>query len=125
MHILVVDDDAPRAELLAAAAARGCPGAHIHIAPPAAAADPAKEESPAGLVMLGPGTLDLVRAARARRPAVPLLVVSAQDGAALAVAAMKAGATDYVVLDGDADEIADAVACLLRPAPSGSRRPPH
>ena len=94
MHILVVDDDASRADLLAAAAARGCPGAHIHIAPPAAAADPATEQSPAGLVMLGPGTidrpgaLDVVRAARARRPTVPLLVVSAQDGAAHAVAAM-------------------------------------
>ncbi|TMB15522.1 MAG: sigma-54-dependent Fis family transcriptional regulator [Deltaproteobacteria bacterium] len=131
MHILVVDDDASRADLLAAAAARGCPGAHIHIAPPAAAADPATEQSPAGLVMLGPGTidrpgaLDVVRAARARRPTVPLLVVSAQDGAAHAVAAMKAGATDYVVLDGDADEVADAVACLLRAAPIGGRRPPR
>src|SRR5262249_55253377 len=69
--------------------------------------------------------LDLVRAARARRPAVPLLAVSARDGAAPAVAAMKAGATDYVVLDGDADEIVEAIARLLHPAPNGGRRPPQ
>src|SRR5256884_55442 len=66
MHILVVDDDASRADLLAAAAARGCPGAHIHIAPPAAAADPATEQSPAGQPLGGligrSGAMDEVRA---------------------------------------------------------------
>jgi len=129
MHILVVDDDASRADLLAAGAARGCPGARIQIAPLDAATDPAAEPRPPGLVLLGPGAVDrpgaleVVRAARKRRPVVPLLVVSAHDGAAPAVAAMKAGATDYVVLDADADGIAEAVAHLLRPTPGSGRRP--
>src|SRR5262245_32092708 len=107
MRVLVLDDDPARSERLALAVARGCPGADVCHAPagstPAAAVDAVVPD----LVVLGPGTADrstgpdLVRALRTRRPGLTVVVASARDAARPAVAALRAGAADYVVLQGD------------------------
>jgi DNA-binding NtrC family response regulator len=128
MRILILDDDPSRTARLAAAAGRGCPAAdvrRVHGAPEAALAD-----AEPGLVVVGPsvadrpGALDTVRALTAGRPHLAVVVVSTHDAAAPAVAALRAGVADYVVLaDGDGmDEVARAVARLTG-APS-VRRPP-
>src|SRR6185436_16740480 len=116
MRILILDDDPVRTRTLAGAAARGCPGADVHTGPAGEQALAALDGS--ALVILGPTTapdaegLAVLRAARARAPALPLLMVGTQDGAGPAVAAMKAGASDYVVLIGDGGEVAVAVGRL-------------
>jgi DNA-binding NtrC family response regulator len=130
MRILIVDDG-PRGDLLAVAAARACPGAAVHRA---ASADPARlEESSPRLVVLGPGVAarpdvaEIVRALAARRPEIPIVVASEQDQAAAAVAALKAGAADYLVVRDGAAAIGAAVAALLaagaQPAPRQATTP--
>jgi len=124
MRILILDDDSVRCEALAAAVARTCPHAEVRRAAPGASV---AEAMPA-LVVVGPGVADaeggaeLVRALAADHPAV--LVVSARDAAAPALAALRAGAADYVVLDdgNDLTAVGDAVARLARP---DDRRPPR
>ncbi len=117
MRILILDDDSVRCEALAAAVARTCPHAEVRRAAPGANV---AEAMPA-LVVVGPGVADaeggaeLVRALAADHPAV--LVVSTRDAAAPALAALRAGAADYVVLgDGnDPTAVGRAVARLARP----------
>ncbi len=117
MRILILDDDSVRCEALAAAVARTCPHAEVRRAAPGASV---AEAMPA-LVVVGPGVADaeggaeLVRALAADHPAV--LVVSTRDAAAPALAALRAGAADYVVLgDGnDPTAVGRAVARLARP----------
>jgi len=94
MRILILDDDPSRTGLLADAAARGCPEADVRRGPvEERAIEQAVEHTAPGLVVLGPGAADrpevagLVRALAARRPELSLLVVSACDAAAPAVAA--------------------------------------
>jgi DNA-binding NtrC family response regulator len=57
----------------------------------------------------------LVRALRARDSTVPIVAVGDDDRAALAVALVKAGATDYAVAG--SDDLADAVRALAGAAP--------
>ncbi len=79
----------------------------------------------ADLVVLAPAcvasaaVVATVHAVRAACGAVPILAVGSEDRAALAVAIVKAGATDYVVAD--ADDLVDtarALACDPAPAPT-------
>ena len=112
MHILVIADPPARAELLAAIAGRTCPRATIRRTatgePPAAHARP-------DLVLLGGGTTEreslpaLVAALMQAHPDVPIIVGAERDRAATAVACMKAGAADYVVV-GDGQLLAAALA---------------
>jgi DNA-binding NtrC family response regulator len=128
MRILVLDDDPARSARLVAAAGRSSPTAEVRHAtddPDRAVAriDPA-------LVILGPGFADrpgggeTLRRLAGARPDLPLVVVSAQDGAAPAVAALRAGVADYVVLAGGdgMDELTRAVARLT--TTGAPRRPP-
>ena len=130
VRILIVDDEPLRVAALIAAARQACPAAHVTstAGDPEAATDDARPR----LVIIGPARADrpapadLVRTLRARRPDLAVLVVSSRDTADAAVDAMKAGASDYLVLR-DADGLArvtEAVARLARAGRSaGLRRP--
>jgi DNA-binding NtrC family response regulator len=130
MRILIFDDDPLRSTLLAASAVRGCPAAEVHRSPAGRDPLPAVEAAGADIVVLGPGLVDgrgaaaLVQTLRERQPDVVVLVVSARDEAAPAVAALKAGARDYVTLCGDPEAagVTHAVAALAPGSPPAPRR---
>lgn len=58
--------------------------------------------------------LDVLRALRARRDTLPVLVATARDGVADRIAGLDAGADDYVVKPYDTDELLARVRALLR-----------
>jgi two-component system OmpR family response regulator len=58
--------------------------------------------------------LDVLRALRARRVSVPVLVATARDGVAERIAGLDAGADDYVVKPFDIDELLARIRALLR-----------
>jgi two-component system response regulator QseB len=60
--------------------------------------------------------LEVLRAARARRNAVPILVITARDAVADRVKGLDAGADDYLVKPFDLDELAARVRALVRRA---------
>jgi DNA-binding NtrC family response regulator len=128
MRILIVDDDSPRAALLAAAAGRGCPRADVRCVPASTDTPSVPTEVPADIVVLAADTGDaatLVRALRERHPDAAVLAVGAHDAAAPAVAALRAGAADYVPLcsGDDGDTVAEAVGRLAPAEVRGIRRP--
>jgi DNA-binding NtrC family response regulator len=112
MRILICEDNPSRAEALAASIAVACPGAEVERAVPGTRLGRAVAEVAPALAVVGPGLADgdggaeVVRVLRAEHPELAVLVVSTRDAAAPAVAALRAGAADYVVLghgdDGDA-----------------------
>ena len=60
------------------------------------------------------GGLDVLRALRARRDPVPVLVATARDAVGDRVAGLDAGADDYVVKPYDIDELQARIRALLR-----------
>ena len=58
--------------------------------------------------------LDVLRALRQRRDAVPVLVATARDGVAERIAGLDAGADDYVLKPYDIDELLARIRALLR-----------
>lgn len=62
------------------------------------------------------GGLEVLRAARARRNDVPILVITARDAVADRVKGLDAGADDYLVKPFDLDELAARVRALVRRA---------
>jgi DNA-binding response OmpR family regulator len=60
--------------------------------------------------------LDVLRAARARRNDVPILVITARDAVADRIKGLDAGADDYLVKPFDLDELAARVRALVRRA---------
>src|SRR5437667_2786046 len=129
MRILILDDDPSRSEALAMSVARASPGAEVRRARGAAAERAIAESTPA-LVVVGPGLVDgegggeLVRALCAPRHALAVIVVSARDAAGPAVAALRAGAADYVVL-GDGDDLAAVGRAANRLAGADAHRQPR
>lgn len=124
MRILIVDDDRPRAERLARAAGRARGATILHRAPDDAIA--AAMSHPPECVVVGPAGSDaggparLVGALAAAAPGAAIVVVTERDATATAVAAMKAGARDVIVL-GDPD--ADAALALAVGAADAAARP--
>ncbi|MCC2665380.1 MAG: two-component system response regulator [Geminicoccaceae bacterium] len=119
--LLLVDDDAPLRRSLARALERR--GFHVLAAEGLAEArDHAHAHRPEFAVLdmrLTEGSgLDLVRMLRELRPEVRIVIVTGYGNIATAVAAIKAGAVDYLAKPVDAD---DVVAALLR---SGQGLPP-
>jgi len=118
MRIAILDDDPPRTALLAATAARAFPAAEVM----RMTADEARVlgDRPPSLVVLGPGTadrsdaLERLRAVLALAPPPVVVMVSACDAAAPAVAALRAGAADYIALgrNGGMDDVAHALGRL-------------
>jgi len=119
--LLLVDDDAPlRRSLTRALERRG-----FEVLPAeglAEAKEHAREHRPEFAVLdmrLAEGSgLDLVRTLRTLRPDVRIVIVTGYGNIATAVAAIKAGAVDYLAKPVDADDVANA---LLR---SGEGLPP-
>src|SRR5438876_6317127 len=137
MRILICEDDPSRSEALGASVAIACPGAEVQRAVPGTSAGRAVAEAAPALTIVGPGLADadggseLVRVLCTEHPELAVLVVSTRDLAAPAVAALRAGAADYVVL-GQGDDLAAlgrAAARLLRrdghrpPRPAGRAAP--
>jgi DNA-binding response OmpR family regulator len=58
--------------------------------------------------------LQVLRALRARRDSVPVLVATARDAVGDRVAGLDAGADDYIVKPYDTDELLARVRALLR-----------
>src|SRR6266581_4111878 len=124
MRILICEDDPSRSEALGASVGIACPGAEVQRAVPGTSVARAVAEAAPALAVVGPGLADadgggeLVRALCSDHPELAVLVVSTRDLAAPAVAALRAGAADYVVL-GQGDDLA-----ALGP-PHGGRVGPH
>ncbi len=129
MRILILDDDPSRSETLAASVARACPDAEVRRASGATVARAVAETAPA-LAVVGPGLVDgdgggeLVRALCADHPELAVLVVSTRDLAAPAVAALRAGAADYVVL-AEGDDLAALGRAAARLLCRDGHRPPR
>jgi two-component system response regulator QseB len=68
----------------------------------------------------GKSGLDVLRAARTRGDAMPVLVITARDAVGDRVTGLDAGADDYLVKPFDLDELLARVRALLR-RPSGQR----
>jgi two-component system response regulator QseB len=86
-----------------------------------AAAETALGAEPYAAVLLDLGLprkdgLDVLRAARARRNEVPILVITARDAIADRITGLDAGADDYLVKPFDLDELAARVRALVRRA---------
>jgi two-component system response regulator RegA len=119
--LLLVDDDAPLRRSLARALERR--GFQVLAAEGLAEArDHAHAHKPEFAVLdmrLAEGTgLDLVRTLRELRPEIRIVIVTGYGNIATAVAAIKAGAADYLAKPVDADDVVNA---LLR---SGQGLPP-
>jgi DNA-binding response OmpR family regulator len=84
-------------------------------------AEAALGAEPYGAVLLDLGLprmdgLDVLRAARAKRNDVPILVITARDAVADRIKGLDAGADDYLVKPFDLDELAARVRALVRRA---------
>lgn len=84
-----------------------------------AMADQALRSGQYDLVLLDLGLpkrdgLEVLRALRSRRSAVPVLIATARDGISDRIAGLDAGADDYVVKPYDTDELLARIRALLR-----------
>src|SRR3989454_5044972 len=130
MRILICEDDPSRAEALGASVTIACPGAEVQRAVPGTSVARAVAETAPALAVVGPGLADgdgggeLVRVLCAEHPELAVLVVSTHDLAAPAVAALRAGAADYVVL-GHGDDLAALGRAAARLVCRDGHRPPR
>src|SRR6266404_3438712 len=128
MRILICEDEPSRSEALGASVAIACPGAEVQRAVPGTSVARAVAEAAPALTVVGPGLADagseLVRVLCAEHPELAVLVVSTHDLAAPAVAALRAGAADYVVL-GHGDDLAALGRAAARLVRRDGHRPPR
>lgn len=66
------------------------------------------------LALPGKDGLDVLRALRARRERVPVLIATARDGVEQRIAGLDAGADDYILKPYDLDELLARIRALLR-----------
>ena len=72
----------------------------------------------------GDGVADLISELRARRPMLPILMLTATDSVAIAVEAMRAGASDFLVKPIAPDRLLAALeAAMAEGSSSGELRP--
>ncbi|WP_237904320.1 ActR/PrrA/RegA family redox response regulator transcription factor [Azospirillum brasilense] len=124
--LLIVDDDAPfRTRLARAMEKRGfnvvaVDSVHLGI-------DVAQESAPAFAVVdlrLADGSgLDVVKTLRDARPDARIVMLTGYGNIATAVAAVKAGAVDYLPKPADADAVESALLADGRPLPSPPENP--
>jgi DNA-binding NtrC family response regulator len=115
-RVIVVDDEPRMAEVMAAALARA--GHECRVCPSAADALRALDEHGADVVvtdwkMPDMDGLALLAAVHAKRPGLPVILVTAHGTVPAAVAAMREGAFDYVTKPFDNDELRALVARAL------------
>jgi DNA-binding NtrC family response regulator len=70
--------------------------------------------------------LDLITAIRARRPALPIIMITSYSSMESAIAALRGGAVDYIIKPFNNDELLKAIARALNerrmaPLPGGAR----
>jgi two-component system response regulator RegA len=124
--LLIVDDDEAFRERLARAMERR--GFVVQVAASVASGKTTASETPPDYAVvdlrLGDGSgLDVVEALRASVPNVRVIVLTGYGNIATAVAAMKAGAIDYLPKPADADAIEAALLSLNRPLPPPPEQP--
>ena len=117
MRLLLVEDDA----MIGEAVLQVLRAEHYAVdwVRDGAMADEALKSEQYDLVLLDLGLpkrdgLDVLRALRQRRDAVPVLVATARDGVAERIAGLDAGADDYVLKPYDIDELLARIRALLR-----------
>jgi len=115
--VLVVDDDAPIRRMLQRTLTAG--GFEIEAVADGGAALARVERSVPDVIVLdvampGMDGLAVVRRLRAKRLAVPILLLTARDAVPDRVAGLDAGADDYLVKPFDPDELSARVRALLR-----------
>ena len=117
MRVLLVEDDPMIAEgVRKALRADGCA---VDWVQDGAAAVHAVEGEPYDLMLLDLGLpkrdgLDVLKTLRAKKIALPVLIVTARDAVADRVKGLDAGADDYLVKPFDLDELAARMRALLR-----------
>ncbi len=124
--LLIVDDDAPfRIRLMRAMEKRGFDVVAVDTV--SLGVDVAQESAPAFAVVdlrLADGSgLDVVAALRDARPEARIVMLTGYGNIATAVAAVKAGAVDYLPKPADADAIESALLMDGRPLPSPPDNP--
>ncbi len=124
--LLIVDDDSPfRNRLARAMERRGFDVVAVESV--ALGVEVAQESAPVFAVIdlrLGDGSgLDVVSALRDARPDARIVVLTGYGNIATAVAAVKAGAVDYLPKPADADQIEAALLVDGRPLPSPPENP--
>lgn len=125
--LLLIDDEPAQARLIAAIATRG--GWRTLSAPDGDAALALLTGNPVDAVLIDQGTPDsraseLVAAIRRGFPALPILMLTAQSSVSFIVAAMRAGATDFLVKPIAPDRLLAALdAATDRRATAGELRP--
>src|SRR5512143_2995831 len=124
--LLIVDDDAPfRTRLARAMESRGFDVVTADSV--AAASDLARRLAPAYAVLdlrLTDGNgLDVVPVLHEARPDARIIMLTGYGNIATAVAAVKAGAVDYLPKPADADQIEAALLNLERPLPKPPENP--
>ena len=124
--LLIVEDDAPMRNRLGRALERG--GFQIALAESVAEAqEKIAEHAPAYAVIdmkLGDGSgLAVVTSLRAARPDTRIVMLTGYGNIASAVAAVKAGAVDYLSKPADADMVAAALLTLCGPLPPPPEQP--
>lgn len=117
MRLLLVEDDA----MIGEAVLQVLRAEHYAVdwVRDGAMADAALRSEQYDLVLLDLGLprrdgLEVLRALRARRNPVPVLVATARDGVAERIAGLDAGADDYLVKPYDIDELLARIRALLR-----------
>lgn len=124
MRLLLVEDDAMLGEALTAALARD--GHGVDWARDGAAGETALAATSYDAVLLDLGLprksgLDLLRGLRARKNALPVLILTARDAIEDRVAGLDAGADDYMVKPFDVQELCARLRALARRAAGRAR----
>ncbi len=125
-NLLIVDDDQPLRDRLATAMTRR--GFSVSVAESVAEARRRAHADPPECAVvdlrLGDGSgLEVVEVLRAARPEVHVVVLTGYGNIATAVAAVKAGAVDYLPKPADADQIAAALLSQRRTRPPPPENP--
>jgi two-component system response regulator AtoC len=127
-RVLVVDDDEAVGKVLAALIGQAGYAVTLVLRGEAALAE--LERRPFELVltdvrMPGLGGLELLKAVSERWPEVPVVLLSAHGTVAMAVEAMKLGATDFLQKPFDREEILFVVQKALAGSREAQQRPPQ
>ncbi len=128
--LLLIDDEPAQAKLITAIAARG--GWHTIVAPDAETAIAllgTREGTQLSAILLdqwvpGDDACHLIAELKSRRPALPILMLTTSASPLLAVEAMRAGASDYLVKPVAPDRLMEALrAVTTREAPRNELAP--